>query len=328
MPARRRPAVNRLRRGVRVTLFVAAAASALAAAGPDALVPFRAVAGAAASEVRVAFVIDFGGSAHASVGCVKVPASDNGYQALAAFTAQEHEQAPTYNSSGLLCSINDIPKSGCGQQVSDGYIYWSYWEAAAGKWKYADIGAFGAVTNGEIQGWRFQDPGKANPSDPPPTTLADFASICSSISSPTTTTTTQATSVSTSPTITTTSTDPSPGTAPPVRGQGKSNGSGPTSTSSSGNGASSNAKGAADHSTRTTDPPTKAPESAPGTGGSASSTSTNPSGGSHAQALSATPTDDRSGGGDSAAPLIIGSLFILALLSVAVIRWRRRPGSP
>ncbi len=135
-----------------MTLFVAAAAAALAAAGPDALVPFRAVAGAAASEVQVAFVIDFGGSAHASVGCVKVPAGDNGYQALAAFTAQEHEQAPTYNTSGLLCSINDIPSSGCGQEVSDGYIYWSYWEVASGKWKYADAGAFGAVTTGEIRG--------------------------------------------------------------------------------------------------------------------------------------------------------------------------------
>ncbi len=54
------------------------------------------------------------------------------------------------------------------------------------------------MTNGEVQGWRFQDPGKANPSDPPPTTPADFAAICSAASSPTTTTpttTTRATSV-------------------------------------------------------------------------------------------------------------------------------------
>jgi hypothetical protein len=326
--------VNRFRRGVRATLFVAAAASALAAAGPDALVPFRAVAGAAASEVQVAFVIDFGGSEHASVGCVKVPAGDNGYEALAAFTAQEHEQAPTYNSSGLLCSINGTPSSGCGQEVSDGFIYWSYWEAAAGKWKYADAGAFGAVTDGEIQGWRFQDPGKANPSDPPPTTSPDFAALCSSTSSPTTTTTTTttpATSVGTSPTTTAESTDPSPGTAPSLSGQGKSNGAGPASTSSSGKGSSSSSpKGAAGRSTRTTDPPTKAPESNRGKGRSASPTSTDPSGGSHAQALSATATatDDRSGGGNSAVPLIIGTLFILALLMVAVIRWRRRPGSP
>ncbi len=332
MPARRRPAVNRFRRGVCLTLFVAAAASALAAAGPDALVPFRAVAGAAASEVRVAFVVDFKGSVHASVGCVKVPASDNGYEALAAFTAQQHEQAPTYNNTGLLCSINDIPKSGCGQEVSDGYIYWSYWEAVAGKWQYADAGAFGAVTNGEVQGWRFQDPGKANPSDPPPTTPADFAAICSSASSPTTTTTTtttRATSVGASTTTTAVSTNPTPGTDPSVSSQGKSNGSGPTSTSSSGKGASSpGAKGVAGRSTRTTDPPTKAPESKPGKRGSASSTSTSPSGGTHTQALSASATDDRSGGRDSAVPLIIGTLFILALLLVAVIRWRRRPGSP
>jgi hypothetical protein len=333
MPARRRPAVNRYRRGVRLALFVAAAAAALAAAGPDALVPFRAVAGAAASEVEVAFVIDFGGSVHASVGCVKVPAGDNGYEALAAFTAQEHEQAPTYNNTGLLCSINDIPKSGCGQEVSDGYIYWSYWEAAAGKWQYANAGAFGAVTNGEIQGWRFQDPGRANPSDPPPTTPADFAAICAAGSSPTTTTTTTTTMparpVGPSTTTTAVTTRPSPDTDPSVSAQGKSNGPGPTSTSSSGKGTpSSGAKGLAAHSTRTTDPPTKAPESKPVDGGSASSTSTSPGGGSHAQALSATAADDRSGGGDSAVPLIVGTLFILALLVVAVIRWRRRPGSP
>ncbi len=333
MPARHRPAVNRFRRGVCLTLFVTAAASALAAAGPDALVPFRAVAGAAASEVEVAFVIDFGGSVHASVGCVKVPASDNGYEALAAFTAQEHEQAPTYNNTGLLCSINDIPKSGCGQEVANGYIYWSYWEAAAGKWKYSNAGAFGAVSNGEIQGWRFQDPGRANPSDPPPTTPADFTAICDSGSSPTTTTitttTTQATPVGASTTTTAVSTHPSPGTGPSVGTRGESNGSGPTSTSSSGKAApSSGAKGVGAHSTRTTDPPTKAPESKRVEGGSASSTSTSPTGGSHDQALSAAAADDRSGGGDSAVPLIIGTLFILALLMVAVIRWRRRPGSP
>ena len=98
----------RRRRLTAAALVVGAASAALALAGPDALVPFKDAAGAA-TEVGVAFVIDFGGSAAPVVGCVKVPPSDNGYQALSAFTTQEHLTAPTYNSTDLLCSINGVP---------------------------------------------------------------------------------------------------------------------------------------------------------------------------------------------------------------------------
>jgi hypothetical protein len=353
MSARRPTAVTRFRRVVGATLFVAASATALAAAGPDALAPFRAVAGAAASEVEVAFVIDFGGSTHPSVGCVKVPATDSGYQALAAFTAQEGEQAPTYNTSGLLCSIDDIPSSGCGRVVSGGYIYWSYWDATSGKWKYADTGAFATVSNGDVQGWRFQDPGKANPTDPPPTTSPNFASICSSTTTPTTTTTTitattptttQTTPTTTPPATTPSTTSvvaPSHGTTSSKAGPGNSSGSGSTSppASRAGKGGSPSAggPGAPNRSTRTTDPPTKGPGPASGPGPStrtrsagspAPSTITDSSGASQAQSLRASAAVDRTGGGDSAVPLVVGSLLIVALMMVAVVRWRRRPGSP
>ena len=112
-------------------IVMAAAAAALAWAGPDALVPLK-DAVAATSQVNVAFVIDFGGSTKVDVGCVKVPSTDNEYQALAAFTQQEDVAPPTYANSGLLCSIGGIPPSGCGQADGNGYIYWSYWLGDSG----------------------------------------------------------------------------------------------------------------------------------------------------------------------------------------------------
>ncbi len=127
-------------------LFVAAASAALAAAGPDALLPFEGLATAAAADatVSVAFVVDFG-SAGKVAACVKVPSGTSGYQALVAFTAQEQEQAPTFNASGLLCSINGDPSSGCGQAVNGGYVYWSYWRGPRARWQYAGTGAFADV---------------------------------------------------------------------------------------------------------------------------------------------------------------------------------------
>ena len=202
-----------MRPGKRVTvgaLLLGAAGAALAPAGPDALMPFRDAA-AAAAEVSVGFVIDFGKPADVVVGCVKVPEGQDGYQALADFLQQEHESAATYNSSGLLCSIDEVPSTGCGQVVSGGYIYWSYWLGTSGTWSYATTGASGAVQNGDVEGWRFEDPGRANPSDPPPGASPDFDAICAT--PPPTTTTTAVTPTTAAPT-----TQPSaavPGSASP-----------------------------------------------------------------------------------------------------------------
>ncbi len=161
-------------------LVVGSASAVLASSGPFALLPFGDLARAAAADtsVAVAFVVDFGGGAAPVVGCVKVPSGTNGYQALAAFTAQEQEQAPTYNASQLLCSINAIPGSGCGQSVPGGYVYWSYWQGGSGRWAYANTGAFAAVQPGDVQGWRFENPGQANPTDPPPAASPDYSAIC------------------------------------------------------------------------------------------------------------------------------------------------------
>ena len=176
-PRRSRP----WRRIGRAALVVAAGTTALALAGPFALRPFADVAHAAgtAGETSVAFVLDFGGPAgNQVVGCVTVPSSDDRYDALAAFVSQERLAQPTYNASGLLCSINGVPSSGCGTEVAGGYIYWAYWTGGPHGWTYAETGASNPVGQDDVEGWRFEDPGKANPSDPPPRTAARYSAIC------------------------------------------------------------------------------------------------------------------------------------------------------
>ena len=211
-------------RGVVPAGLVAGAVTvtALASVGPGALVPLKAVV-VAASDVSVAFVVDFG-SAGVVTACVKVPATDNGYEALAAFTQQENEATPTFNSAGLLCSINGDPSSGCGQAVTGGYDYWSYWHGTTGSWAYASTGAFGTVTNGDVEGWRFQDPGTGNPNDPPPRSAPNYTAICGAIVSTTTVASTPSPTPTLSPgpkntvpTVTvTTAVRPSPPGTPPT----------------------------------------------------------------------------------------------------------------
>lgn len=63
------------------------------------------------------------------------------------------------------------------------YRYWSYWRRAPGAtgWTYAASGPGYRVPDGAVEGWRFQDYGSANPSDPPPRSSATFDQICASV---------------------------------------------------------------------------------------------------------------------------------------------------
>jgi hypothetical protein len=287
---RRTRAWHRIGRGA---LVVAAGTAALALAGPMALRPFVDAAGAAgaAGDVAVAFVIDFGPGTTPVVGCVDVPPSDNGYDALAAFATQEGIYQPTYNSSGLLCSINSVPSSGCGQVVAGGYIYWSYFTGGKGGWTYASSGASGTVTTNVVQGWRFQNPGKGNPNDPAPRRTARYNSICRLSKS--TTTTTRPSRVrrvtvtptvapvknrSTASTTTTVPSSPTPSTYPPVASTSLPSISVPP------------------------DPEKGLVSTKHASGGSA--------------------------GGPGPDPLIIGGLLVAALGVAAFTRWRKRPRTP
>ena len=302
-----------MRSVVRSLLLVGAAAAALSLAGPDALMPFKDVAGAA-TEVGVAFVVDFGGSTGPVVGCVTVPSSDNGYEALAAFTQKEHEAAPTYNNSGLLCSINGDPGSGCGQTVPDGYIYWSYWHGSTGRWSYATTGAFATVATGDVEGWRFEDPGKSNPNDPPPGMPPDYNAICPPSPPPSPPPSTPGTAPSSSPgspsVTTTTSGSSSPGAVTGSSG-GTTPSTAPQSATSSTIAASGSKPTGAGHGTAR-------PPGSPGP-----STTAVP--GHRAQSLNATTTALQEKNGTSLIPFLVTGAIAAALFVLAALRWRKRP---
>ncbi|MGO8873004.1 MAG: hypothetical protein ACLQPH_16695 [Acidimicrobiales bacterium] len=309
-------------------LLAAAASVALALAGPDALVPFKDAAGAA-TEVSVGFVLDFGPSGQVVSGCVKVPSSDNGYDALAAFAAQELEAAPTYNASGLLCSINGVPASGCGQGDGDKYIYWSYFHGVEGHpwtWQYSSSGAFAPVGtwNGQaddVEGWRFQDPGTGLPNDPPPRGASDYADLCGS---GTTTTTTTVAPVAT--------------TGHPARSRAQKAvaWSHSRATAATGTGQTvppTRTAAASPSSTPSTDEAPLSTAGSSGTGahaGGGSVTSTPPTAfpDEQAQSLRATASPDGGGPGFDPVPLVVGGLLVMALAAGALFRWRRRPGAP
>lgn len=303
------------RRVARGALVIAAGTAALALAGPMALRPFVDAAGAA-GEVTVAFVLDFGQGNSQVVGCVSVPATDSRYDALSAFATEKGLVPPSYASSGLLCSINLIPASGCGQSADGGYIYWSYFTGSGGRWIYSSTGAFATVTKGDVEGWRFQNPGTGRPNDPGPRTAAVFTSICSG-GSPTTTTTT------------TTST-----TAPPVTGGGSS-GPGHQASAPVGVHAGKVAPTPAASGGRTPTTTTLPYDAASTTTTTASTGSTDTSTTSlNFTAPRGLPADLATARGASAdpgtgsAPLIIGGLVILALAIAAWARWRARPRTP
>ena len=73
--------------------------------------------------------------------------------------SQEGLAPPTYASSGLLCSINGIPASGCGQTVAGGYIYWSYFTGGPGSWTYASAGRVRHGDPGRRRGLAVPGPG-------------------------------------------------------------------------------------------------------------------------------------------------------------------------
>jgi hypothetical protein len=306
-----------VRRLVQGGLLVAAAACALSLGGPDVLVPAKDVAGAAV-DVGVGFVIDFGGGQAPVAGCVQVPPSDNGYDALTAFLAQEHLAAPTYNASDLLCSIDGVPAApACGQAVPGGYQYWSYWTMTdgSGSWTYASRGASVAVGDAaggrDVEGWRFQNPGPDNPSAPAPRTAPDFAALCGDATS--------------TPATTAPAPAPAASGAGTVPTAGGATASGPPSGGTSGgNGVTAPAAaGAGGGSAPST---TVAPSGAQAgrTGGASTSTTAPASSPDHLHALGATPVAAHQGGGAGALPLVLGGALALALLVVAAVRWRAR----
>lgn len=147
--------------------------------------PVVLVAGAApacaAGEMRVAVVVDFGDLANpppSSSVCVAASDGDTAAQVMAARAKQLGTPPPRYDSSGLLCSIDGLPATGCGVRTNDGYKYWSYFHGTASGWQYSNVGPAGSRAKATTtEGWRFTD-GSGLPSDPRPAGNPDPAATC------------------------------------------------------------------------------------------------------------------------------------------------------
>jgi len=155
------------RRAVPLALLLGAGAAAIAPAGPDALLAVKAAA-ADSTEVAVAFVVDFGtGSAQGVLeGCVKVPSSDTGYDALAAFVQQAGLSEPSYNSAGSSArSAVCRPRAAAWRRTRVHLLV--LLARDDGDLAVLLDRAFSLATN-DVEGWRFQNPGPDNATAPHP----------------------------------------------------------------------------------------------------------------------------------------------------------------
>lgn len=135
----------------------------------------------AAGQIRISVVVDFGDLPNpppTSAACVSAEEGSTGAAVLAARAKQLGTPAPRFNTSGLLCAIDGLPATGCGERTGDGYRYWSYWQGTASGWSYANVGPAGRrVRATQTEGWHFVE-GAGLPSDPPPRGPADPTATC------------------------------------------------------------------------------------------------------------------------------------------------------
>gem|GEM_PF-4168167 len=151
---------------------------------------------AATGHVDVTVAIDFGLDAGAPLRlqtCVREPVGTRGAQALhdAVIKLGLASKPEIYNpTTGLLCSIAGVPKSGCGERSGTAYRYWAYFHSSNTAWTYASNGpAANVVSADSIEGWRFEDHGTGHPGDPAPRFSPLSHASCAAVAAMTTTTT-------------------------------------------------------------------------------------------------------------------------------------------
>jgi hypothetical protein len=133
----------------------------------------------AAPAVHVAVVVDVGTGNTVSAVCVPGGTNDNGATILAARASMLGEPEPRYNAAGLLCAIDGVPATGCGDAHGGHYAYWSYWHGTGGRWSYNNFGpASWRVDASVVEGWRYQPDGAGLPTDPAPRGPATAAAVC------------------------------------------------------------------------------------------------------------------------------------------------------
>jgi hypothetical protein len=242
---------------------------------------------AAAGEIRVRVVVDFGDAPDAPPGvsdvCVPVADRTTGAELLAARARQLGTPQPRYDG-GFLCAIDGVPESGCGRD-SGADDYWSYWHGDAGKWTYANTGAATwRLRDGDVEGWRFAGTTAESKATPP----RAAATSCPAVTA--TTIAAPATTIVTRP-------------APPVA-------TAPTSAS---------AGVATTTSIETT--PTTSPGAATGATTTTWTSTTHPAGVENA---SSTRANDNDGSGRAPVGLLVVAAAIVALGVAAGLRFRRR----
>ena len=150
----------------------------------------------AAGAQSIALVIQLGEGPGSIIDlCIEEPAGTTGAQALADGLRAAGLGAPSYSASGLLCSINGTPTTGCGVRSSSGYQYWAYFHGSASGWAYAADGpGTHLAMPASVEGWRFESAGTGRPGDPAPVVSPDPAAVCAAAAkrATRTTTTTQA----------------------------------------------------------------------------------------------------------------------------------------
>jgi hypothetical protein len=312
-----------------VAMLIGVGTSVLAPMGPDALVPFRTAVASAASDIYVAVVVDFGGASGAPADftkCVQVPSGSTDAQALAAAVNGQ----TAYANSGLLCAISNFPANGvsnCDAASGADYYFWSYWHGSSGSWVYANNGpAEQPAATGDVEGWRFQDPGPANPNAPKPDAAPNFATICPNAVVTTTTSTPSTTTPSNTPTT-------RPATAPVTVSPAASAATTTTSphgpgTSTSGSRPAAKSSPKAESHVTTTVPSGGAPGPTTTTTAPAITKSrTEPAQTTRRTEALAAHGGSTSSGGSSGALIVTGTVVVvLGLLSF--LRWRRRPNTP
>jgi hypothetical protein len=301
--------------------------AALMPAGPAAAGGLAHLAAATTTDLYVAVVVDFGGLGGAPkpfATCVHVAQGSTDADALAAAVGSGNIG---YAPSGLLCTIDGYPANGianCNATSGTDFYYWSYWGGTSSSWSYSSRGpASTLVTPGDVEGWRYQNPGPSNGSAPPPSLPADFSAVCpseyvASTGAP-----------ATPPTATTTPVT-SHGTAPPItsKGAGANAAAGTKATppgATAGNGAALGAPAPASAShTASRGPPATT---------SATTTTTRPpdvhqpdTDHRGARALGVVPHPS-SPGTDWPVAAVVAAL-VIGLGVLATLRWRRRAGGP
>ncbi len=303
-------------------MLAAAGVAALGPLGVTTLAPMR----AAASEVYVAVVVDFAGASGAPanvVQCVQVPATSTDAQAL----AQAVNQQTTYNASGLLCAIAGYPPTGdatCTRASGQDYYFWSYWHGSTGSWVYASDGpAEQPVSDGDVEGWRYEDPGPASPSAAKPSVAPDYAAICPQATSATTTSAPPSAVAAGSPAATV---PPTPASGAPATTTLPPGAPPPTVASAAKAGESGGSAGV-------TTPTGVSPGAPPTTTGApAATTSTTgvgkPRAGPRRDRLAAGVLGRRAHNGSGTWPLVGTAIALGALGAGAALIWRRRSVVP